>query len=87
MKLLFGFYFFHKDNKPINTKLNFNLQFYNGNIKFRPNGLEINDFIEFYKNNYSYLENNHDYIQWLFPLTKQGQNKYSYKLNGFEIFV
>ena len=34
-----------------------------------------------------YLENNHSYIQWIFPTLKYGQNMNAYPFNTYEIKV
>jgi hypothetical protein len=65
---------------------NFNLKFYNGDIRFEPNGIYFEELLSKI-NDLNYLEVNHSYIQWLFPVKAQGQNSYSYKINDFEINV
>ncbi|XP_044311076.1 opioid growth factor receptor isoform X2 [Varanus komodoensis] len=51
-----------------------NLSFYKNEINFLPRGLYIEDLLETWQNDYSTLEENHSYIQWLFPLREQGMN-------------
>nr|XP_060627958.1 opioid growth factor receptor [Anolis sagrei ordinatus] len=51
-----------------------NLSFYKNEIRFMPNGLFIDDLLEKWQNDYGILEENHSYIQWLFPLREQGMN-------------
>ncbi len=65
---------------------NYNLKFYNGDICFEPNGIYFEELLSKI-NDLNYLEENHSYIQWLFPVKTQGQNSYSYKINDFEINV
>jgi hypothetical protein len=65
---------------------NYNLKFYIGDIRFEPNGIYFEELLSKI-NDLNYLEENHSYIQWLFPVETQGQNSYSYKINDFEINV
>ncbi|XP_063003013.1 opioid growth factor receptor isoform X2 [Elgaria multicarinata webbii] len=51
-----------------------NLSFYKNEIHFLPRGLYIEDLLEMWQNDYATLEENHSYIQWLFPLREQGMN-------------
>ncbi|XP_042320549.1 opioid growth factor receptor isoform X2 [Sceloporus undulatus] len=51
-----------------------NLNFYKNEIHFLPHGLYIEDLLEKWQNDYGILEQNHSYIQWLFPLREQGMN-------------
>ena len=56
-----------------------------GEIESIPNG----DTIYKIQNNWSFyeLENNHGYIQWLFPLETRGLNEHSQPLRKDEIKV
>ncbi|XP_053250443.1 opioid growth factor receptor [Podarcis raffonei] len=51
-----------------------NLRFYKNEMSFQPNGLLIEDLLEMWHNDYVTLEENHSYIQWLFPLREPGRN-------------
>ncbi|XP_053563816.1 opioid growth factor receptor [Bombina bombina] len=51
-----------------------NLQFYLNKKRFEPNGILIEDLLEEWKDDYEMLEDNHSYIQWLFPLRESGMN-------------
>ncbi|KFV08866.1 Opioid growth factor receptor, partial [Pterocles gutturalis] len=51
-----------------------NLSFYKNEICFLPQGLHIEDLLESWWDNYEILEENHSYIQWLFPLRERGMN-------------
>ncbi|XP_009325162.1 PREDICTED: opioid growth factor receptor [Pygoscelis adeliae] len=51
-----------------------NLSFYKNEIRFLPQGLLIEDLLESWWDNYEVLEENHSYIQWLFPLREHGMN-------------
>uniref|UniRef100_A0A8C8VEY9 Opioid growth factor receptor n=1 Tax=Pelusios castaneus TaxID=367368 RepID=A0A8C8VEY9_9SAUR len=51
-----------------------NLSFYKNEISFLPNGLYIDHLLEEWQDNYEILEENHSYIQWLFPLRERGVN-------------
>uniref|UniRef100_A0ABM5G5D1 Opioid growth factor receptor n=1 Tax=Pogona vitticeps TaxID=103695 RepID=A0ABM5G5D1_9SAUR len=51
-----------------------NLSFYKNEIHFKPHGLHIEDLLEKWQNDYATLEENHSYIQWLFPLREPGMN-------------
>ncbi|XP_063153027.1 opioid growth factor receptor [Candoia aspera] len=62
-----------------------NLSFYKNEINFLPRGLYIEDLLELWQDNYGVLEENHSYIQWLFPLREQGMNFYAKRLTHQEI--
>ncbi|KAM3841268.1 opioid growth factor receptor [Vipera latastei] len=62
-----------------------NLSFYKNEINFLPRGLYIEDLLETWQDNYGVLEENHSYIQWLFPLREQGMNFYAKRLTCQEI--
>ncbi|KAJ6665714.1 hypothetical protein lerEdw1_002084 [Lerista edwardsae] len=51
-----------------------NLSFYKNEIRFLPRGLYIDELLDVWQNDYKTLEENHSYIQWLFPLREQGMN-------------
>ncbi|KFV96658.1 Opioid growth factor receptor, partial [Fulmarus glacialis] len=51
-----------------------NLSFYKNEICFLPQGLHIEILLESWWDNYEVLEENHSYIQWLFPLREHGMN-------------
>ncbi|XP_056210152.1 opioid growth factor receptor isoform X1 [Falco biarmicus] len=51
-----------------------NLSFYKNEICFLPRGLHIENLLESWWDNYEVLEENHSYIQWLFPLREPGMN-------------
>ncbi|XP_021272139.1 opioid growth factor receptor isoform X2 [Numida meleagris] len=51
-----------------------NLSFYKNEIAFLPQGLHIEELLESWWDNYEILEENHSYIQWLFPLREHGMN-------------
>ncbi|XP_009702688.1 PREDICTED: opioid growth factor receptor, partial [Cariama cristata] len=51
-----------------------NLSFYKNEICFLPQGLHIENLLESWWDNYEVLEENHSYIQWLFPLREHGMN-------------
>ncbi|XP_040187629.1 opioid growth factor receptor-like [Rana temporaria] len=62
-----------------------NLMFYKNQMQFRPNGLYIEDLLRNWKDRYDILEENHDYIQWLFPLRQPGRNPHATPLHEDEI--
>ncbi|XP_005302952.2 opioid growth factor receptor isoform X1 [Chrysemys picta bellii] len=51
-----------------------NLSFYKNEIHFLPHGLFIDELLEAWQEDYETLEENHSYIQWLFPLRERGMN-------------
>ncbi|KAM7150371.1 opioid growth factor receptor isoform 2-T2 [Macrochelys suwanniensis] len=51
-----------------------NLSFYKNEIHFLPHGLFIEELLEAWQEDYETLEENHSYIQWLFPLRERGMN-------------
>ncbi|CAM4640668.1 unnamed protein product [Lepidochelys olivacea] len=51
-----------------------NLSFYKNEIHFLPRGLLIDELLEAWQEDYETLEENHSYIQWLFPLRERGMN-------------
>lgn len=62
-----------------------NLSFYRNEIRFLPNGCFIEDILQNWKNDYDLLEDNHSYIQWLFPLREPGVNWHAKPLTQQEI--
>ncbi|XP_069728257.1 opioid growth factor receptor [Phaenicophaeus curvirostris] len=62
-----------------------NLSFYKNEISFLPRGLHIEDLLESWWDNYEILEENHSYIQWLFPLREHGMNRRAKPLTCQEI--
>ncbi|XP_072270530.1 uncharacterized protein [Pyxicephalus adspersus] len=61
-----------------------NLKFYRNEICFEPYGVCI-DSLHDWKHDYYKLENNHNFIQWLFPLREPGMNKNAWPLTEKEI--
>uniref|UniRef100_A0A8C5PRS8 RNase H type-1 domain-containing protein n=1 Tax=Leptobrachium leishanense TaxID=445787 RepID=A0A8C5PRS8_9ANUR len=61
-----------------------NYEFYMNWRKFEPKGEVIEIIFHKWHNDYELLEDNHDYIQWLFPTRSQGRNFYSTPLNPQE---
>ncbi|XP_002943244.3 LOW QUALITY PROTEIN: opioid growth factor receptor [Xenopus tropicalis] len=51
-----------------------NLQFYQNQNPFQPNGEYIDTMLSDWRGDYVQLEENHSYIQWLFPLRERGMN-------------
>ncbi|KAM6248565.1 uncharacterized protein LJ264_010187 [Porphyrio hochstetteri] len=62
-----------------------NLSFYKNEISFLPQGLCIETLLESWWDNYEVLEENHSYIQWLFPLRERGMNLRAKPLTWQEI--
>ncbi|XP_021007261.2 opioid growth factor receptor isoform X2 [Mus caroli] len=62
-----------------------NLSFYKNEICFQPNGSLIEDILQNWKDNYDLLEENHSYIQWLFPLREPGVNWHAKPLTLKEV--
>ncbi|XP_054433471.1 opioid growth factor receptor isoform X2 [Pteronotus mesoamericanus] len=62
-----------------------NLSFYRNEIPFLPNGCLIDTILQDWKGNYDVLEDNHSYIQWLFPLREPGVNWHAKPLTLREI--
>ncbi|XP_031750376.1 opioid growth factor receptor-like [Xenopus tropicalis] len=62
-----------------------NLQFYQNQCPFKPNGLRIEAVLKEWRGDYARLEQNHSYIQWLFPLREKGVNPYAVPLTLREI--
>ncbi|XP_058143280.1 opioid growth factor receptor isoform X2 [Dasypus novemcinctus] len=62
-----------------------NLSFYKNEIRFLPNGYFIEDILQNWKDKYDLLEDNHSYIQWLFPLREPGVNWHAKPLTLREV--
>ncbi|XP_004644253.1 opioid growth factor receptor isoform X2 [Octodon degus] len=62
-----------------------NLSFYKNEIRFLPNGCFVEDILQNWKDNYELLEDNHSYIQWLFPLREPGVNWHAKPLTLQEV--
>ncbi|KAK1337094.1 hypothetical protein QTO34_001716 [Cnephaeus nilssonii] len=62
-----------------------NLSFYRNEIQFLPNGCFIEDILQKWRDDYDLLEDNHSYIQWLFPLREPGVNWHAKPLTQREI--
>uniref|UniRef100_A0A8D0HBE2 Opioid growth factor receptor n=1 Tax=Sphenodon punctatus TaxID=8508 RepID=A0A8D0HBE2_SPHPU len=64
-----------------------NLSFYRNEICFKPRGMHIEELLENWQDDYMTLEENHSYIQWLFPLRERGMNWHARSLTYKEIQV
>ena len=64
-----------------------NILFFENKIRSRPNGDYLNDILENWWGDYDRLESHHGYIQWLFPLRKQGMNSKAHPLQYHELEV
>ncbi|KAM5179376.1 opioid growth factor receptor [Callospermophilus lateralis] len=62
-----------------------NLSFYKNEIRFLPNGCFIEDILQNWRDKYDLLEDNHSYIQWLFPLREPGVNWHAKPLTLKEV--
>ncbi|XP_007952900.1 opioid growth factor receptor [Orycteropus afer afer] len=62
-----------------------NLSFYKNEIRFLPNGCFIEEILQEWKDDYDLLEDNHSYIQWLFPLREPGVNWHAKPLTLREV--
>ncbi|KAL4625045.1 opioid growth factor receptor-like protein 1 isoform X2 [Arapaima gigas] len=62
-----------------------NLRFYLNKVPLVPDGVYIEEILTQWRGDYEKLENNHTYIQWLFPLREQGLNFYAQELTQDEI--
>ncbi|XP_037357559.1 opioid growth factor receptor [Talpa occidentalis] len=62
-----------------------NLSFYRNETCFLPNGCLIEDFLQHWRDDYGRLEDNHSYIQWLFPLREPGVNWHAKPLTLQEV--
>eukprot|EP00759_Apiculatamorpha_spiralis_P038729 PhF_6_TR37813/c0_g1_i1/m.56299 len=72
-------------NVQDNPAINDNYEFYANRGRSRPNHLLISDFHNTKKGQYHFLEIEHGYIQWLFPIQEHGMNWESVPLQKHEI--
>ncbi|XP_068121050.1 opioid growth factor receptor-like, partial [Hyperolius riggenbachi] len=61
-----------------------NLMFYQNKKRFDPDGEFIDNIHEEWKTKYDLLEENHNFIQWLFPIQEQGVNRWASPLTPEE---
>lgn len=61
-----------------------NVSFYEGKINALPNYVNIDDILRFWPADFYELENNHKYIQWLFPNRDPGLNSYAFTIHPEE---
>ncbi|KAM3922343.1 uncharacterized protein RB166_011547 [Leptodactylus fuscus] len=73
------------DNYQVHQQYMSNLEFYQNKIEFQPNGVTIEEFHQCWSEDYIELEENHSFIQWLFPLRERGVNPYATPLTAREI--
>lgn len=64
-----------------------NLKFYLNCIKSQPAGEKIEHILCYWYGDYKLLEDNHNYIQWLFPTKSLGVNRYAQPLTDNEAEV
>jgi hypothetical protein len=64
--------------------INSNTSFYSNDLKFRPYGLFVDDFLTKAHGKFRLLELHHGYIQWLFPIREQGLNSHADPLQPHE---
>ncbi|XP_050169832.1 opioid growth factor receptor isoform X2 [Myiozetetes cayanensis] len=62
-----------------------NFSFYKNEVSFKPQGVPIEDLLSHWWDDYEILEDNHSYIQWLFPLREHGMNWLAKPLTSQEI--
>ncbi|XP_030319071.1 opioid growth factor receptor [Calypte anna] len=74
-----------KESEDVDEEEMWNLNFYKNEIQFLPRGLHIETLLETWWDNYEVLEQNHSYIQWLFPLRERGVNLRARQLTCQEI--
>ncbi|XP_075701338.1 uncharacterized protein LOC142665508 [Rhinoderma darwinii] len=72
-------------NYPVNQEFMPNLEFYQNKMEFEPHGVTIEEFHLYWRENYNELEENHSFIQWLFPLRERGVNRCASPLTLAEI--
>ena len=77
---------FLTNQTPNNDRLDKNINFFMYNGKAKPNKETLAEILKHWKNNFYKLEENHDYIQWLFPIETQGMNKDSQPLQFHEYY-
>uniref|UniRef100_A0A8C3UPT8 Opioid growth factor receptor n=1 Tax=Catharus ustulatus TaxID=91951 RepID=A0A8C3UPT8_CATUS len=63
-----------KDTENDEEEEMWNLSFYKNDIAFVPHGVHIETLLSSWGDKYETLEENHSYIQWLFPLREHGMN-------------
>lgn len=64
--------------------LDLNVKFFSNQMAAVPNKETIKEILAKWKDNYDLLEQNHSYIQWLFPIYSQGMNYQSHPLQLHE---
>ena len=69
-----------------NKELNLNFLFFTNDYGIN-NVENIDEFVKTYRNNFGFLEYQHDYIQWLFPIYTQGLNYKAHPLQLHELEV
>ncbi|KAM9371917.1 opioid growth factor receptor [Phaethornis superciliosus] len=74
-----------KESENVDEEEMWNLSFYKNEIQFLPRGLYIETLLETWWDNFEVLEQNHSYIQWLFPLRERGVNLRARQLTCQEI--
>ena len=62
-----------------------NVLFFEGKIQSRPDGDFIDNILKNWWGDYDRLEIHHGYVQWLFPLRKQGLNSRAHPLQLHEL--
>lgn len=67
-------------------KKDLNLKFYTKKFQILK-GENIDELICNYQNNFEFLQNKTDYIQWLFPIYSQGKNPIAHPLQLHELEV
>lgn len=67
-----------------NPKLTKNMQFFAGERKAQPNDLFFDELLEYLAEDLSRVENDHGFVQWLFPIPEQGLNHQAQPLQKFE---
>lgn len=75
----------YKSSRPLINPPTANLTFYKNKTPALPSRNSIEALQNKLRKNYSELESNHSFIQWLFPIKEQGMNYQSQPLNDLEI--
>ena len=78
--------FFKQQRLGNDSKKDLNLKFYSNKHRIN-DGLNIEEFQTKYQNNFDFLENKPDYMQWLFPTYLQGLNDMIHPLQLHELEV
>ncbi|XP_027737418.1 opioid growth factor receptor isoform X2 [Empidonax traillii] len=73
-----------KESENEDEEQMWNLSFYKNELSFKPQGVYIEDLLSYWWS-YEILEDNHSYIQWLFPLREPGMNWHAKPLTSQEI--